>query len=399
MSLNEATLVEDVASRLFAPSSAARTIGAELELIPIVAGTKLPARIDVDGGAPSLSGLVRAAAVLGGWIEIPTDSGAPSWRLPDGGRLSFEPGGQIEISSAPHHSCSALIESVQQAARILQRALDGKIELLSLGVDPLNAIESAPLQLHSERYARMTRYLDVRGESGIRMMRQTAALQISVEHGLRPLERWQLLNAVAPYIIALFANSSRYAGRDTGHASYRAHFWRELDDSRTGIPFDGNNPVARYAEFALEAGALRAENGKGELHQFRSLLGDKSLSLEDWHFHLSTLFPEVRPKEYFEIRSADTIDPAYLAAPITFVAGLTYDDVASREALELLGLPDISLLRPAGRDGLGDPGIKARAADLVSISLRGASRQLSDYLSEQHLAEAASWLTRRLTDA
>ena len=51
------------------------------------------------------------------------------------------------------------------------------IQLLARGVDPYNDIEDVPLQLNRDRYARMTRYFDSIGPSGVLMMRQTAALQ------------------------------------------------------------------------------------------------------------------------------------------------------------------------------------------------------------------------------
>lgn len=396
MSLDEATLVADVRSRLFAPSASALTIGAELELIPVIAATKLPVPIDIARG-PSLSQLLRDA---GGpdWIEISAAGGAPSWNLPDGSRISFEPGGQIEISSSPHDNLSDLASSLQETVRRLTIvAMTMGIELLFAGADPYNDVSAVPLQLTSDRYVRMTRYFEARGEFGIRMMRQTAALQISVEHGPQPGGRWTLLSALAPYIIAIFANSPRYAGRDTGHASHRAHFWRELDPSRTGIPFDKDDPSKGYADFALDAGALSADNGRGEFHRFRSLLGNPQLKMEDWHFHLSTLFPEIRPKEYFEIRSADTIAPENLVAPLAFVAGLVYDEASARAALSLLSAQDANLLVNAGREGLRNPALRFRAAQLVALSLDGMSRLPASYITQQHRAYAADWLTRRVS--
>lgn len=396
MNLDEAAIVADVRSRLFAASSPASTIGAELELIPVVADTKRPVAVESEGGT-SLTALIRRAGARNKWSERESDPGPPSWTLPDGARISFEPGGQIEISSAPHRSCSGLIDSLQQiVAELSEHAEQVGIRLIPAGVDPYNDISHVPLQLQSERYVRMTRYLEGRSDLGVRMMRQTAALQISVEHGPRPLERWALLNALAPYLVALFANSSRYAGRDTGHASYRAHFWRELDPSRTGIPFDATDAAHRYTEFALDAGAIRAENGAGEFHSFRSLLGKRSLTMEDWEFHLSTLFPEIRPREYFEIRSADTIAADDLSAPLVFVAGLVYDESCSRDALACLGAPDETLLRVAGREGLSNEMIRSRATELAEIALDGASRLPVDYLAVRHRVHAAEWLAHRL---
>jgi len=400
MALDEAALIADVRSRLFAASSTidrdGRTIGAELEVIPIIASSRAPAPISAAAG-PSLVNCVRLAAHDGGWTEKASESGVPEWKLREGSRISFEPGGQLEISSRPHQGCSALIESLQATMRALAGAASQEgIELLSVGVDPYNDISAVPLQLHSDRYARMTRYFEARGESGTRMMRQTAALQMSVEHGTRPLARWRFLNALAPYVVALFANSERYAGQSTGHASYRAHLWRTLDRTRTGLAYDERDPVEAYARFALDAGAIRAGGDGGEVQSFRSLLNREDTSMEDWVFHLSTLFPEVRPKEYFELRSADTIAPDHIAAPLVFIAGLLYDPQSEAEASDFLGKPDQKLLEIAGDAGLRDEGIRNRASQLVDIALAGASNLEDSYLTHPHREEAARWLADRL---
>ncbi|MDQ6717938.1 MAG: glutamate-cysteine ligase family protein [Gemmatimonadota bacterium] len=394
MSLDEAALIADVRSRLFAPSSDSRTVGAELELIPRYATTNAPVPA---GGHDSLSAVIREIAESLEWREMESEAGPPAWDLPDGGRISFEPGGQIEISSPPLESCSGLIQSLQAVTSALTKsACAHGIELLATGVDPHNDIDAVPLQLVGDRYVRMNRYFAARGKSGVRMMRQTAALQISVEHGPNANERWTLLNALAPYLIAIFATSARYAGRDTGHASYRAHLWRELDPSRTGIPFDSSDAAARYARFALDAGAIRAESGTGEFHSFRSMIDDPSIGMSDWEFHLSTLFPEIRPKEYFEIRSLDAVPFADIAAPLTFVCGIVYDPEATREAVALLGSPDESLLRVAGEQGLGDPKINSISRALVDVALAGAARLPAEYLSPNDRRDATEWLREKV---
>lgn len=396
MSLDEAALLDDVKSRLFAPSPDTRTIGAELELIPRFADSGAPVLAGGSSGV-NLVAIVRAVAASLHWQEVATDAGPPSWNFTDGGRLTFEPGGQIEISSPPLRSCSGLIGFLQEiVAALSKEARVYGIDLLSLGADPFNDILAVPLQLRSDRYVRMTRYLEARGDFGIRMMRQTAAIQISVEHGPRPLERWALLNALAPYLVAIFANSSRYAGAETGHASYRAHLWRELDSSRTGIPFDAGDAPGRYARFAFDAGAIGAENGAGEFHTFRSLIADADLDKRDWELHLSTLFPEIRPKEYFEIRSPDAVAVADVAAPLAFVCGIVYDSDASRDALTLLGSPDVSLLRIAGLEGLGNAAIRSRASELIGIAMRGVERLPGHYLSPAHRRHAADWLAKKV---
>jgi glutamate--cysteine ligase len=227
-------------------------------------------------------------------------------------------------------------------------------------------------------------------------MRQTAAVQINVERGRAPVARWALLNSLAPYIVALFANSRWYAGKRTEYASYRAHLWRTLDPSRTGLPCDSTDPAARYLAFALDAKAMRSGDGTRPWLSFRDWMRAESLSDDDWQFHLSTLFPEVRPKEFFEIRSADAIDSDYLAAPVVFVTGIVYDDESASTASELMPAPSEQLLERAGRLGLADPEIHREVTRLVELALSGAKRLGREYLTEGDIGVAREYFARAL---
>jgi glutamate--cysteine ligase len=273
---------------------------------------------------------------------------------------------------------------------------DEGIELLTKGVDPFNDIESVPLQLQRERYLRMTSLFDSIGPSGVRMMRQTAAVQINIERGPTPVARWRLLNALAPYVVALFGNSRRYAGVETGHVSYRAHLWRSLDPSRTGLPYNDGDAAQRYLDFALDAKTLLGSDRSEPWQSLRDWMRRHELSDADWSFHLSTLFPEIRPKGFFEIRSADAIDSDWLAAPIVFMTGLVYDEASAASAIDLVGSPDEELLERAGRVGLRDPKIHSTMHGLIELALNGAKRLGEHYISEDDSATATEYFARAL---
>src|SRR5688500_6694903 len=221
-------LLDDVRQRLFAPTrpSAPHAIGLELELIPVHRSTRARA-LATNNEHTSTSEVLSRLGRREGWEEQVNSGDPPSWTLEDGTRISFEPGGQIEISTAPQSTASAVIDTTQGLAAKLRAAMSNAgIELLACGVDPYNDIDGVPLQLHRDRYTGMTRYFDSIGPSGVQMMRQTAALQMNVERGEDPKSRWRLLNSLAPVVVALFANSGEYAGRSTEWASYRAQLWR-----------------------------------------------------------------------------------------------------------------------------------------------------------------------------
>ena len=200
-------------------------------------------------------------------MERPGYGSVPRFDTPGGATISFEPGGQLEVSSAPHASASSLIASLREIVAPLREMLASQgVRLDAIGIDPHNDARDIPLQLNVERYERMTAYFDSIGPYGIRMMRQTAAIQLSVDRGTAPLARWRLLNDLAPYLIAIFANSPHYLGAETGHRSFRAHCWRALDPSRTGVAADDDDPAAAYTRFALNANDILRPGSSEDAH-------------------------------------------------------------------------------------------------------------------------------------
>jgi glutamate--cysteine ligase len=398
VSLTKQQLLEDIRRRLFAPTTSAspRAVGLELELIPIHRGTRKRALITETSG-----GTARVLSELGrelGWTEQPADGDAPSWNLADGSFISFEPGGQIEFSTAPYARASEVLDvAVALIDRVRNAMAGANIDLLAAGVDPYNSIDAVPLQRHRDRYTRMTRFFDSLGPFGVQMMRQTAALQLNLERGPNPVERWQLLNALAPVVTALFANSRSYAGSPTGHRSYRAELWRRLDATRTGIVWDSREPAEAYHHFALNALAMRSADERGPYLSFGDWMERDNVGNDEWLFHLSTLFPEVRAKEYFELRSADTIDLESLAAPIVFVTGIVYDQQAADFAADILPSPDADSLKRAGRLGLEDAELRDLARSMSEISLSGATRLGEDYLASTHIEAARRFFGEVLT--
>jgi glutamate--cysteine ligase len=394
-------LAADVAERVFAaPASASltpRRVGAEVELIPVEAASGRRAAIE-DGPAATLPFLRRHGARVG-WRETRTAKGTPSFALPAGGTLTFEPGGQLEYSSPPCRSPSVLLGRLRVTIGPLRAAAANEgIELLTVGLDPSNPLERAPLLLHNRRYGRMAEYLASVSPHGGRMMRQTAAFQIGLDLDDEPWLRWRVLNAAAPYVTAIFANSPLYDGEPTGFRSTRAAVWRALDPARTGLPWGEDDPVRTYLDFALAAPAMLFPTVSGEYRSFGEWLRRAEPSPDEWSEHLSTLFPEVRPRGHFELRSCDALPPRFYPAPLALAVGITYDPGALRAAADLLGPPDPALLERAGRVGLAEPDIARVAADLVEIALRGCAGLGPGYFHPADLEQARAFFdcyTRR----
>lgn len=385
-----ARLTADVRERLFrlTPHDRPRRLGVEVELLPSVAATGRPLPVASDSG-PSGTMLLRAVAAAYGWKDVASAGGVPGWQLPDGAMVSFEPGGQIELSSAAATSLTGLRANLDSAlGAIEEEAARMGVLLRTDGVDAVNGLDAVPLQLRSERYLAMDAYLATIGSAGARMMRQTAALQVNVDMGDTPHEaarRWRVLNAAAPLLTAIFANSPRYAGAESGCRSYRAWCWRELDAARTGtpVPPPGTAPgadggeldrvVAAYRDFALDAPWIFRRDRTG-YHPFARWLADGEVGDAEWHTHLTTLFPEVRPRGYLEVRAIDALPARWRMVPLVLLVGLVEDPAALAAADAFLPPPTGDRLRRAARLGLGDPELAAEAARLGTIALSGYRR-------------------------
>ena len=117
---------------------------------------------------------------------------------------------------------------------------------------------------------------------------------------------------------------------------------------------------------------MTRRDASGAYRPFGEWASDDAATEAQWENHLTTLFPEVRPRRHLELRSIDAVDPEFVGAALVVVAGLVYDPAASREARELLAAGDEDMLVRAAHCGLRDRVLLNDCQTLVAIGLRGA---------------------------
>jgi glutamate--cysteine ligase len=268
------------------------------------------------------------------------------------GGISLEPGGQFELSGAPQvtiHDAAAELDSHLEDCRAIGGPLN--IHFLGLGVTPLWAVRDIP-KMPKSRYGIMTAYMDKVGSLGTSMMYRSCTVQANLDFSDEAdmVQKMRVSLALQPIITALFANSPFVDGKPSGYLSFRSQIWLDTDRARTGmLPFafkDGFGFDA-YAEHALDVPMYFViRDGKyidtaGE--SFRAFMDGKLPQLpgarptvKDWENHLSTLFPEVRLKQFLEMRGADMGDRDHVLALAAIWAGLLYDQDSLDAAWELV---------------------------------------------------------------
>jgi glutamate--cysteine ligase len=301
----------------------------------------------------------------------------PGAVLPGGGAVTVEPGGQLEISSAPAGSLTELFDSLSADQALLTALLARSgLVLGDTGIDPYR---SPRRLLQTPRYAAMQRSFDAAGRHGRTMMCSTAGLQVCLDAGTeRQLpQRWAALHEMGPALLAAFATSGRHAGRDTGWASARMAAWYGIDPRRTRPVGTPGDLATGWADYALAAPLLCVRRGEREWDvpdgvTFADWIAGALPGpprVDDLDYHLSTLFPPVRPRGYLEVRYLDTQPGAEWIAPVAVMVALLADD-ATTDAARALVAETAGQWLIAARAGLGDPAVRRTAAGLLDLACR-----------------------------
>lgn len=299
---------------------------------------------------------------------------------PAGSTITFEPGGQLELSSPPTVGLTACWQALAaDVSHIAGQLRPLGLTLLPTAIDPHRTPRR---QLRAPRYDAMEAYYDRLGSTGRLMMCSTAAVQVNLDAGSDAADvrrRWRLLNAVGPVFVAAFANSPVHAGRHTGWKSARQAVWQRLDPPRTSAPVPGADPVVGWAEYALDApvmvrrrpGAWRCEP---EL-TFRQWLDSRAPpTTDDLAYHLTTLFPPVRPRGWFEVRYVDAQSQTWWPVPIAVLTALV-DDPRAGDLAMAAAEPVAGAWQVAARRGLADPRLARAAADCFDAALGALSAE------------------------
>lgn len=268
------------------------------------------------------------------------------------GNISLEPGGQFELSGAPlktiHQTCSEVhthLDEVREVGRKLG------IGMLGLGFTPVGTREDTPWMPKS-RYKIMRNYMPKVGTLGLDMMLRSCTIQVNLDYGQEAdfVQKLRVGVALQPVATALFANSPFTEGKPNGFKSFRARLWQDTDPDRTGnLPFifEEGMSFERYVDYALDvpmyfvmrdgeyidvAGQSFRDFLKGELPGLPS----EKPNMGDWADHLSTCFPEVRAKQFLEMRGADGGPWSSICGLPALWVGLLYDQTALDQASALI---------------------------------------------------------------
>lgn len=332
---------------------------------------------------------------------------------PDG-HISFGPGGQVKVD-VPESA------SLDETARRLHRQL----ELLST-VGASLGLAFATVGFHPDRdpalvpivtkqhYPIMLQRFKKSGTRGLAVM--TSAVQCSVKISVSSeadfVDKMRVGVALAPYLVAAFANSPADRGKLTGHVSVRGLSWLDVDRARSSLfleVFEPDFSYQRYARFGLQAPAFGLLRSGRAIDTQDRTFGECLVHpndgitpvVDDWRYHLSTLYPAVRWNDGVELRCVDGGTPEHGLALAALWKALLATAEARKATLQLIqptGTAHSRLLQKVTRAGLAAVGDHGSALSVMTKLVALAKRFLPRE-EQRWLAPVAQALAQGLCPA
>tara|TARA_Y100001970_G_scaffold200375_1_gene243728 strand:+ start:21216 stop:22553 length:1338 start_codon:yes stop_codon:yes gene_type:complete len=255
--------------------------------------------------------------------------------------VTLEPGGQIELSGAPldniHETCEETTNHLKELKKIGNEL---NFILLGMGVEPTLGLDDFSW-MPKQRYDIMKKYMMKVGTLGQHMMKRTCTNQVNIDYSSEEdmVEKFRLMLNLESIATAMFSNSPFDHGKISKYKSLRSHFWHHTDLDRTGLlpfVFEKAFSFEKYTDYALNVPMYFIKRNHKYIdmtkYTFKEYLKinstdqDDETLLKDWEDHLTTLFPQVRLKQYLEIRSMDACNWDLICSQPAFWTGILYED-------------------------------------------------------------------------
>jgi glutamate--cysteine ligase len=332
------------------------------------------------------------------WDEI-TEVLESLGAMPGGSVVTVEPGGAVELSGPPANGALSAIEAITDDQIVLRKAFAAAdLGLVQLGADPLRPAKRVN---PGPRYRAMEQFFVASGTgvAGAAMMTSTASVQVNLDAGPQAgwADRVRLAHALGPTMVAIAANSPLLSGKFSGWRSSRQRVWSQLDSARCGpiLTASADEPGTDWARYALKAPVMLVHSPEpvpvtrhlpfADWADGRELLGGRRPTRYDLEYHLTTLFPPVRPRQWLEIRYLDSVPddvwPAVVFTLVTLLDDPTAADIAAEAVQPVATAWDV-----AARAGLHDPALRAAANRCVTAAAERAPAELDEAM--RRLVEA-----------
>jgi glutamate--cysteine ligase len=293
--------------------------------------------------------------------------------------VTLEPGAQFEISLNPQKNLKAVEQKFLNFESILKPILEiNNQKLFSAGYQPVTKIEDVKI-IPKKRYDFMQNYLSKQGNMALNMMKGTASVQVAVDYSSEKdfAEKMRLASRLTPILSAVYDNSGIFEGKPYKNYCLRTKIWNNCDDARCGmIPqvFDADFGYEKYAEYLLDLVPIFIPADGYYLKcekSFRECFDPPENTTEQLNHMFSMSFPDVRARDYIELRMTDSLPYPLNFAFLELVNELFYNNQVFEEISKMLKNISLNDVNSAKVDAVK-----------FSTSAELGSRAIIDYFRE-----------------
>lgn len=265
-----------------------------------------------------------------------------------GSSISLEPGCQLEISLSPKENIIDIDIELSKIINLLDNiAQIYDVIFVGYGISPNTSVDEIEI-LNKERYQIMNNYLPncYKGELAQKMMRQTAGIQINIDYKDKKdaYLKLKFFNLIMPFVTGLCANSPLENNCLSAYKTLRSNVWRYTGANRCNLFykdifykrfFKYSNVLKNYINEIIDVPMIYIIrnneniplNGKITFREFmKKGFSGYLAAMEDYILHQSLCFPDIRLKNYIEIRNHDSSTPQIALSLCAFYKGLAQND-------------------------------------------------------------------------
>ena len=245
--------------------------------------------------------------------------------------LTLEPGAQLEVSISPMKNTGDILAAFDDFYSIVEPELEKRgARLAPIPVIDENRLDKIEL-IPKKRYEYMDNYFKTSGGFGRYMMRGTASAQASIDYGSEAdfVRKFRAAYLLSP----LFAFASAEGSCKDADYLKRIKIWNGVDKKRTAAPadlFGDGFGFGSYAEYLMNIPAIFIPHNGEFIYTGEESIGSIAerfeLNRDMTEHYLSMAFPDVRLKNYIEIRIADSMPKERTAAYGGFAGVIFYTE-------------------------------------------------------------------------
>lgn len=251
--------------------------------------------------------------------------------------ITLEPGGQFEVGIKP-------CDTIKEIKSIYFNFLEGIVPILEerglllmgIGYHPKSSIAEIPFN-PKKRYEYMSNYLGEKGKYAHNMMKGTAALQVSIDYANEEdfTRKFRVANFISPLLYLISDNAPIFEGQIYNKFGIRSLIWKNTDKQRSDIVPNSLNKkfgYNDYGEYILSIPPILIMKDEEFIGTGEKTVGDVmkeyTFSREEIEHIMTMVFPDVRVKNYIEIRVGDSLPYPYNFSYITLIKGIFYNEIA-----------------------------------------------------------------------